>query len=37
MWVPPFAQEDDRPGAIQEGVQGEDNPILAELKKVAEH
>jgi uncharacterized protein YndB with AHSA1/START domain len=29
-------REDDRPGAIQEGVQGEDNPILAELKKVAE-
>jgi uncharacterized protein YndB with AHSA1/START domain len=29
-------QEDPRPGAVQEPAQGEENPILAELKRVAE-
>ena len=29
-------QEDDRPNAIQEPVQGEENPVLIQLKKVAE-
>lgn len=29
-------QEDDRPNAIQEDHQGEENPILQKLKKIAE-
>ena len=29
-------QEDNRPGAIQEAPQGEENPILSALKKLAE-
>lgn len=31
-----IVQEDGRPGAIQEPAQGEEDPILSELKKVAE-
>jgi uncharacterized protein YndB with AHSA1/START domain len=29
-------QEDNRPGAVQEAPQGEENPVLQALKKVAE-
>jgi uncharacterized protein YndB with AHSA1/START domain len=29
-------QEDNRPGAVQEALQGEENPVLQGLKKVAE-
>ncbi|WP_218917277.1 hypothetical protein [Niabella ginsenosidivorans] len=29
-------QADNRPGAIQEAPQGEENPVLQALKKVAE-
>lgn len=29
-------QEDNRPGAIQEKLQGEENPVLQSLKKIAE-
>jgi len=29
-------QEDNRPGAVQEKPQGEENPILAGLKALAE-
>jgi uncharacterized protein YndB with AHSA1/START domain len=29
-------QEDDRPGAVQEDPQGEDNPLLQSLKSLAE-
>ena len=29
-------QEDNRPNAVQEEPQGEENPILQSLKKVAE-
>ncbi|MEZ5308554.1 MAG: SRPBCC family protein [Pyrinomonadaceae bacterium] len=29
-------QEDNRPGAVQEDVQGEENPVLKALKDVAE-
>jgi uncharacterized protein YndB with AHSA1/START domain len=31
-----IVQEDNRPDAVQEGVQGEGNPVLAMLKQVAE-
>jgi len=29
-------QEDNRPNAVQEAPQGEENPILQSLKKIAE-
>lgn len=29
-------QDDDRPGAVQEAVQGEENPVLQSLKTTAE-
>jgi uncharacterized protein YndB with AHSA1/START domain len=29
-------QEDDRPGAVQEEIQGEENPVLQSLKQLAE-
>jgi len=29
-------QEDNRPGAVQEAPQGEENPVLRELKRIAE-
>jgi hypothetical protein len=29
-------QEDNRPNAVQEAPQGEENPVLQSLKKVAE-
>jgi hypothetical protein len=29
-------QEDNRPGAVQEEPQGEDNPILQNLRQIAE-
>ena len=31
-----IVQEDNRPNAVQEEVQGEDNPVLKMLKEVAE-
>ncbi|MBW8769158.1 MAG: SRPBCC domain-containing protein [Gemmatimonadetes bacterium] len=31
-----IAQEDNRPDAVQEAVQGEENPVLKMLKEVAE-
>ena len=32
-----IVQEDNRPNAVQEGVQGEENPILKMLKETAEN
>ncbi|MES1221373.1 MAG: ATPase, partial [Bacteroidota bacterium] len=29
-------QDDNRPGAVQEAPQGEENPVLQSLKKIAE-
>ncbi len=29
-------QDDNRPGAVQEAPQGEENPVLQELKRIAE-
>lgn len=31
-----FIQEDNRPGAVQEEMQGEENPVLLSLKHLAE-